>query len=589
VRGRWGLVALVVVAVAVGRADGTAAGQSSVSDGLSVTIAGPARVAGVPTPEFVLTVTVANTRDDGQTARGVVLTVSYPPSEALEGVTGPVSCPVAGCNPAFSIPDLPLAASATFTFKYGPTAYGVATHTFAVSSAAPAMSQSASFDVDVAIPDTATRWQFSESPAVGTGGLNARHQLVAKNLGPTDATNVVLYDSLAPGQQLLAVSPSNGSCTSRTLAADIVIQITCQIGSVPVGSSATLTVDSKLPPNPTAFGNSGEVRSDTVAPDPAFPNAAGAKSYFPDRFWICGLCGGITCNDGYTIPFPYTVTPDDIVHFSDGSVIRYDGILARADGKFVLSDNTIVSTDPHPSGGGGGSGGGSGGGGGTSVPNLGVVISAKETTIQPNDADELTLYIQNTGGAGSLQTHLLIELPDSVTLLGPPYYERGSGCTGTSTIDCFLDYIPNGATTKLILEVRATAAGTQTVTATASADRDSDLSNNAASVTLQVGAALVPPTTAAPSSTTAKLTESASVVGTAIVGRVLTVRAVGNIKVLGYQWQIRRSGRWRNLVGATRTRLMIKNSYAGLRLRVGVRLASQAAIYSPASAVIRKH
>jgi len=84
-----------------------------------------------------------------------------------------------------------------------------------------------------------------------------------------------------------------------------------------------------------------------------------------------------------------------------------------------------------------------------------------------------------------------------VTLLGAPYFERGSGCTGTTAVDCFLDYIPNGETTRVVLEVRMTQAGSFTVTATASSDRESDPADNAASVTLAAG---VPPNAPVPQS-----------------------------------------------------------------------------------------
>jgi hypothetical protein len=81
----------------------------------------------------------------------------------------------------------------------------------------------------------------------------------------------------------------------------------------------------------------------------------------------------------------------------------------------------------------------------------------------------------------------VITLPPTLTLLGPPLYDRGSGCTGATTIDCSLDYLPNGGSTVVRFATRVSGSGAQTLTATASADRDSDPSNNTASVTIQVG------------------------------------------------------------------------------------------------------
>jgi urease beta subunit len=145
------------------------------------------------------------------------------------------------------------------------------------------------------------------------------------------------------------------------------------------------------------------------------------------------------------------------------------------------------SSDPTPPSGGtggGGGGGSGGGGGGTSVPNLGVILSSSTQTVGVNGIDEITVLVNNAGGAGSLQTHLAIGLPATLALVGPPYYERGSGCTGTTSIDCFLDYIPNGASTRVIFDVRASSASPATITATASADRDSNPADNQTSITL---------------------------------------------------------------------------------------------------------
>jgi Subtilase family/RTX calcium-binding nonapeptide repeat (4 copies)/Domain of unknown function DUF11 len=125
--------------------------------------------------------------------------------------------------------------------------------------------------------------------------------------------------------------------------------------------------------------------------------------------------------------------------------------------------------------------------------NLGVTIVPRLAVIAVGAADELVIYVKNAGGGTSQQTHLAVRLPRSVTLLGAPVVERGSGCKGTSGIDCFLDFISSGETTKVIMEVRGTAAGAQPITAFASADVDSDPTDNSATVTLQVGAPTATP------------------------------------------------------------------------------------------------
>jgi Ca2+-binding RTX toxin-like protein len=180
---------------------------------------------------------------------------------------------------------------------------------------------------------------------------------------------------------------------------------------------------------------------------------------------------------------------------SDFAVARY-----LADGP--TGQCTPATTGGSTSGGGGGAGGGGGGGGGGSggggVPNLAVQIVQGQSEVPVGGHVVYTIFVSNKGSQSSLQTHLTIKLPDGGTLVGPPYYEIGSGCTGTTTVDCFLDYIPVGGSTRVVFQIVAATAGLQTLTATASADRDSDLSDNTASSKLQVGSPLATPPAAPP-------------------------------------------------------------------------------------------
>ena len=225
----------------------------------------------------------------------------------------------------------------------------------------------------------------------------------------------------------------------------------------------------------------------------------------------------------------------------------------------------------------------SGGGGGGGLPNLVVTMAGSTALIQPGGEDEISVYVENAGAVSSAQTHLSIALPPGLTLLGPPYYERGSGCTGVSELDCFLDFIPNGETTKVRFDVRASAPGTLTITARATADRDSDPSDNAATLTLQV--ATPPPPVRAPAASTARR-PAAVISGKPVVGHLLTAVLHGAGAATGWQWQIHRTGRWQNLSGARGRKLLLKRGYAGLRVRVRIALGARAAVYSHPSAPV---
>ena len=124
-------------------------------------------------------------------------------------------------------------------------------------------------------------------------------------------------------------------------------------------------------------------------------------------------------------------------------------ILAAAEGKSTATQTITIGSD-------------GGGGGGrwwwSSVPDLNVKLVANGSVFAAGSEADLVATVANTGGAGALQTHLLIDLPSTMTLLGPPAYERGSGCTGSQKVDCFLDYIPNGASTKVVFAVRVSGS-----------------------------------------------------------------------------------------------------------------------------------
>ena len=149
---------------------------------------------------------------------------------------------------------------------------------------------------------------------------------------------------------------------------------------------------------------------------------------------------------------------------------------------------TVASPPPPPPPPAGGGGGGS--------ADLAVALSPSASATDTGSLVDLSAVIRNHGRTSSTHTHLTIALPAGVTLMGPPYYERGSGCTGTQTVDCYLDFLGAGADTRIVFEVRADTAGTQLITATATADQESDPSDNSASVALAVAAPPAPPTSA---------------------------------------------------------------------------------------------
>jgi len=96
--------------------------------------------------------------------------------------------------------------------------------------------------------------------------------------------------------------------------------------------------------------------------------------------------------------------------------------------------------------------------------------------------------VQNVGNQTADHLVLTVRLPPGMRLVGPPFYERGSGCTGTSTIVCDLDFLAGQSSTLIRFSVQVTQPGAQTMSATAtSAEPDAHPGDNTATYTVNLG------------------------------------------------------------------------------------------------------
>ncbi len=74
--------------------------------------------------------------------------------------------------------------------------------------------------------------------------------------------------------------------------------------------------------------------------------------------------------------------------------------------------------------------------------------------------------VTNSGNQTASNVVLTVRLPSGMRLLGRPFYERGSGCTGTTSIVCGLDFLEAQSSTLIRYSVQVTKPGPQTMTAT---------------------------------------------------------------------------------------------------------------------------
>ena len=102
-----------------------------------------------------------------------------------------------------------------------------------------------------------TKTVLTSDPIVGQP---VQFALDLVNNGPQDAPRVVLSDSLAPGLTFVSAQVEGGAACSVTHPEDIDV-VTCEVGAVPVGSTARAIVTVQPDPGITTFENGASVGS----------------------------------------------------------------------------------------------------------------------------------------------------------------------------------------------------------------------------------------------------------------------------------------------------------------------------------------
>jgi uncharacterized repeat protein (TIGR01451 family) len=158
---------------------------------------------------------------------------------------------------------LGVGASATVTIAVTPTVPGTASNTATVAAAEsdPEPANNAATQattVNALTVDLAVTKAGAPDPVAI--GANVTWTITVVNNGPGAATGVVVTDVLPGSVTLVSVSASQGTCTGSQA-------LTCEIGSLAVGGSATVTVVV------TVHGGSQALNSATVAGSEVDPDA----------------------------------------------------------------------------------------------------------------------------------------------------------------------------------------------------------------------------------------------------------------------------------------------------------------------------
>ena len=104
------------------------------------------------------------------------------------------------------------------------------------------------------------------SPAPYGTGLPITYTIVVKNSGPADGTAVTVTDVLPTGTTLTSATPTQGTCSGTTT-------VTCNLGTLINGASATISLTIHLPSTPGTVSDTATVSSSNPDSNPANDSA----------------------------------------------------------------------------------------------------------------------------------------------------------------------------------------------------------------------------------------------------------------------------------------------------------------------------
>jgi large repetitive protein len=358
--------------------------------------------------------------------------------------------------------------------------------------------------------------------SVVTAGTDLTYTITATNSGPSDAQDVAVTDTLPAATTFVSVTPSQGTCSGGPI-------VTCSLGTLAIGASATFTLVVHVDPIATGtIFNTATVSSTTVDPNPGNDTASAAntivvsadvavtKTDTPDPVPPGGfLTYTITVTNTGPSDTPFVVLMDTLPNGttlllatpSQGSCFAGPFVTCPigpvADGAsatitlvvFVSSavpDGTVLTNEVSA--------------GSPNDPNFGNNTAFATTTVEPvadvavtktDNPDPVTagtdltytLTASNGGPSDAESVTVTDTLPAGEAFVSATP-SQGS-CSGTTTITCNLGTIAKSAsaTVTVVVHVDPSVANGATLdnTATASSTTaDSNSANNSASSTTTV-------------------------------------------------------------------------------------------------------
>jgi uncharacterized repeat protein (TIGR01451 family) len=234
----------------------TAPAGTNVTYGITVTNNGPTQASSVSmTDTLPLNTTfVSETQTTGPTFNCVNPSV---------GGAGTVTCTIAslvnGATATFTIVVNVSGAAPTGTLNNTANVSTTATDPTPGNNSSTAPTIITTAIADLSITKTA-------GPPPYTTGKPVTYTIVVSNAGPGAATNVVVTDTIPVGTTFNSATPTQGSCSGTST-------VTCNLGTLANGASATISLTITLSANPGPVSNTASVTSNNPDPNPV--NSAG--------------------------------------------------------------------------------------------------------------------------------------------------------------------------------------------------------------------------------------------------------------------------------------------------------------------------
>jgi uncharacterized repeat protein (TIGR01451 family) len=195
----------------------------------------------------------------------ITLTVPASLLRALSGPTGP------GQRPS----EVPATAGSRF---YDATAFSLGN---TVSATQDAQSFLYPLDntpsMDFVVPGADLAITKTDSPDPVKGGQNLTYTIVVTNNGPSTATGVTMTDQLPKNAGFASAATTNGTCSAKPSRA----LVTCALGDLVSGASATVTIVVKSPAKGTITNTASVTATSPTDPNPGNNTATATTTVLP--------------------------------------------------------------------------------------------------------------------------------------------------------------------------------------------------------------------------------------------------------------------------------------------------------------------